>query len=1011
MNPAPPSRSLTNRLFDWLFGRDFFISYRWSDGRDYAVKLAQRLKAEGFDCFLDSDGFIKGDDWRPTGDREIRKTSRLVLLGTPDIHASEAVARELAVFGRKKGRLIAVEFGDALSWAKHPDSPVLANLDPHIIRHLEPLEAMQEAPSEDLIQELRRTFTVETTAARRRRVIRIVTATLTILFITAVVLAVVANDQRQKAVARQIEVTRNLAEARWQLGQSVKGAPYAGKESVIQSVHQYLHAAQASDEILDLPSRDTAITAATFTGNHLLQSFPHDTRINDLTFSADDRLMLAWEWQAGRATLWNLQNGDLISRPVQDAKDLSQAVLSPDGQLVLTWGRSNTLQLLRATDGVAVGNPVRHEKTIHLAVFSPDSSLVFSWSDEGLAQIWKTADGSILQQINDLPTLSGSRAEFNAKGNCLVAADYQNMPKLVWLTTDGFETCKSLWNEGMSSPWCFSPDGGQLLISTQNQGIRRWHTATGRDSDFIKEDAAAASFSPNGKQVVTYIGKQAILWNAADGKPVGEPMTHDGINHLDPVFSPDGRFVATWSEEDMVIQLWNAADASPAIPGVFQKTFRHDGDAVRSAMFSADGQTLLTLSSGAKIWRVDVGYHHEMEPRITEEGVMVSGARFTREGKLLTWDEDGGRVRLWNAPRIHTESKKLPGRWKCVLSQDGRQMLAWNGNSMQQRDIVSGETFGPVMNHEQEIQGAAISPDGALALSWTTGNKVWLWRLADGSAIGSPIEHSFYLDAAAFQQSADKLVTLSYREDEFTTEADGPNVTYFTELWESQDGWKTRQLTRTSEKRFLNLSGDRPKLVQDGKSVLLFSEEAKVITIWDMVEDKAVGTPVRLRQPCEGGACLSPDGTLLLASHRGFDTAGMWSVSDGLPYGRELKAGNISATFSPCGRYVLQGGEPGGIWTTQGQRLLTRFDLDILWDNFQLAGGCRTLIARTTEDELYLSALPQPRRDTVADLIMEFEVRSASTLEETGNLRPLRQWEWEERRARLARSASKNMPP
>ncbi len=821
-----------------------------------------------------------------------------------------------------------------------------------------------------------------------------------------------ANDQRQQAVAKQIEAMRNLADTRFQLGQSVKGAPYAGKESVIQSVHQYLNAARASEEIQDLPSRDTAVTAATFTGDHLLHTFPHDTRINDLTFSADDRLMLAWEKELRRATLWDLKKGTLISRPVQNDQELRHAVLSPDGRFVLTWGRKNAVKIVRASDGVAVGNPVQHEAEIHLAVFSPDSSKVFSWSGEGLAQIWKAEDGSILKQVADVPVLSGCRAAFNAQGTCLVAANDQDVPVIGWRTTDGFKTSSNIWNEEVTSPWCFSPDGRQLLISTVNRGIRLWNTSNSRVSDFsLGHGAYMSRFSPDGKRVLTGSSLEGvILRNAEDGVQIGKPLPHDPIG-ISPNFSPDGRFIVTWLEGLKTVLLWNSLDASPTCFGQSQKTFHH-GDTVRDALFSADGQLLLTLFDGVKVWRVDTFWTSEVEPRITEDTATLSGARFTRDGKILTWDEDGGRIRLWKAPRIHPETKKLPGASNCSLSHNGQQMLAWNGKAMQQRDSTTGEAFGPVMEHDQEIEGVTFSPDGLLALSWTSDNKAWFWQLSDGRILGTPIPHTDDLDGASFQESSSKVLTLAVRDKESVTSSGDPHRTYFTQVWETYDDWKTRQLVSSSEKSFLNQGADfYPKLVKDGKSVLLFSDNATVLTVWDMIENKAVGTSICLRHPCTE-ACLSPDGNLVLAAHPSLHMASLWRVLDGQPIGRELKVENFSSTtYSACGRYVFSFGRPSGIWATHGQRLLARFDLDIRATEYWLAGGCRTLISRSMNNELFLTPLPKPPRDRVDDLILEFEVRSASTLENTDRLRPLSQSEWEERRARMTQSASQDSTP
>ena len=56
--------------------------------------------------------------------------------------------------------------------------------------------------------------------------------------------------------------------------------------------------------------------------------------------------------------------------------------------------------------------------------------------------------------------------------------------------------------------------------------------------------------------------KTARLWDAATGKPIGEPLT----GHTDAVssaaFSPDGKRIVTASE-DKTARLWDAATGKP----------------------------------------------------------------------------------------------------------------------------------------------------------------------------------------------------------------------------------------------------------------------------------------------------------------------------------------------------------------------------------------------------------------------------------------------------------------
>lgn len=202
------SRSHWERALDWLFGRDFFVSYRWSDGRPYAEALVSKLRSQRFDCFLDSDSYLPGDNWKRIGDRELAKTSRLILIGTPEVHRSAPVARELEIFRATGKRIVAIQFGASLTVSEHADSLVLKWLDEDVLRLNESPRAMGLGPSDPVVADVIRTFTGETSAARRLKAIQITAAVLLLLAVSAVVAAIYANDQKRSA-----EAARNSAQA------------------------------------------------------------------------------------------------------------------------------------------------------------------------------------------------------------------------------------------------------------------------------------------------------------------------------------------------------------------------------------------------------------------------------------------------------------------------------------------------------------------------------------------------------------------------------------------------------------------------------------------------------------------------------------------------------------------------------------------------------------------------------------------------------------------------------
>src|SRR5262249_13142919 len=101
--------------------------------------------------------------------------------------------------------------------------------------------------------------------------------------------------------------------------------------------------------------------------------------------------------------------------------------------------------------------------------------------------------------------------------------------------------------------------------------------------DLNQDGQPAMALSRDGKTVLTGTHRTAQLWDAASGKRLGSPMTHEEVVQA-VAFSPDGKTALTGSK-DRTARLWVAPTGKP-----IGLALRHQSE-VRGVAFSPDGKT------------------------------------------------------------------------------------------------------------------------------------------------------------------------------------------------------------------------------------------------------------------------------------------------------------------------------------------------------------------------------------------------------------------------------------
>src|SRR5262249_21882052 len=201
-----------------------------------------------------------------------------------------------------------------------------------------------------------------------------------------------------------------------------------------------------------------------------------------------------------------------------------------------------------------------------------------------------------------------------------------------------------LWHPTGLHLGAFSPDGRRFL-TLSDDSLRVWD-ADGRRQVIEpihhpgKGQFRHALFSPDGRRLVTTSTDTTVrVWDAGTGRPLGQPLHHRALPEQGVAFSPDGALLATADDGDYGVRLWDAAAGQAS-----SEPLLHLGK-ITTLVFSPDGRFLLTGSEDrtARLWQLAPG-------RLVETARPSESARWavSPDGKRA-WSSGPDRlIRLWD---------------------------------------------------------------------------------------------------------------------------------------------------------------------------------------------------------------------------------------------------------------------------------------------------------------------------------------------------------------------------
>ena len=243
------------------------------------------------------------------------------------------------------------------------------------------------------------------------------------------------------------------------------------------------------------------------------------------------------------------------------------------------------------------------------------------------------------------------------------------------------------------------------------------------------------AFSPDGRFLATASNdRTARLWDVGTGVELKVLRGHwSTVSSI--AFSPDGSFVATASH-DGTTRIWDPVSGRQRMILVEEWA---PNTAVLAVFFSPDGRSIVT-STGltATLWDVETGRVLRKLDVIGEYG--VTSFAISPDGRMIaTGSDHKGTVRIWDTA-TERELKVLEGPgsrvFRTAFSPDARFLATASADGIARLwDVETGRLLKKLevaRDHPDEVTDIAFSPDGRFLATTSLEGTSRIWDVETG---------------------------------------------------------------------------------------------------------------------------------------------------------------------------------------------------------------------------------------------------------------------------------------
>jgi WD40 repeat protein len=351
-------------------------------------------------------------------------------------------------------------------------------------------------------------------------------------------------------------------------------------------------------------------------------------------------------------------------------------IITVEGGAFATGGGDGLVSVRGEVDGQSVIPASWARASIHSLAFSPSAEYLAAGTADGTVLVYHGR----LERPRSLASVGSDGMELvrSPDGKWIITSK-RNGPSENRFSVLNMETNRAIIKE-LSGDASFSRDG-RWLVTTSNEGTSLWDLAGQPPrSQLLLQERHQAYLPPAGNFLVT-LGGATRVWELAKAPLVGHVLAREPIGRIRGS-STDGKLLLVQSQAEVVV--WDLASRRQIGQPLLLEPLKDDDDKYRIEL-SPDSRWLIVGVAGGMLSLHRIG---AVKPGEAFPVKLFYDARFSPDGKWLALRAEGGTTSVWNLGRLTSifESHgtvsmdchfSADSRWLVMKSSQG-EIQVWN---------------------------------------------------------------------------------------------------------------------------------------------------------------------------------------------------------------------------------------------------------------------------------------------------------------------------------------------